>query len=125
MPIFIFVGAKYCHISRKMETVFAKKEVGEFYNYHFVCMRMDPTKVMENFRLTNWGISQVPCILFLDANRKIVERCNGYLDEKRIIEKGQKALAAIEDENKQTPQSSPIQTLVKRITPKNLLTTFQ
>jgi len=125
MPIFIFVGAKYCRYSRKMEAEMIKKEVGDFYNYHFVCMRMDPSKIIENFRLTNWGISQVPCVLFLDANKKIVQRCDGFLDESQLVRVGQKALISIEEENKQVPQPTPIQIFVKHITSNKLWTAFK
>ena len=99
-PIFIFVGTKYCDLSRRMEDVMgSNNEVGKFYNTHFVCIRMDPTEFWTNFRLTNWGIAEVPVTIFMNSKKKIVYKVNGYLGARKLIEEGQKAASIIEKEN--------------------------
>jgi len=96
-PIFIFIGTKKCGLSCRMEELMKNNnKVAGFYNSHFICTRMDPTEVITNFRLTNWGISQVPVMLFMNSKRKIIYRINGYQDAEKLIEAGNNATNLID-----------------------------
>jgi thioredoxin-related protein len=54
-PIFIFASTPYCHLSRTMETLMEDKKLGEYYKEHFICIQLDPSVLMNNIRLYDWG----------------------------------------------------------------------
>lgn len=94
-PIFVLVSAKYCHISQQMEKVLVSKNVGDLYNDKFINYRMDPSILANNFRLTNWGITNVPYCLFMNTKHQIMHKAGGFIDEKRMQDEATKALEAI------------------------------
>lgn len=95
-PIFIFVGASYCQLCRKMEKTLADKDVVNFYNSNFICMKMDPTDFGTNLRLGNWGVKAMPAELYLDENRKIFYKASGYMDAAQLLVQGRKAMKLAE-----------------------------
>src|SRR5207249_2850841 len=76
-PIFIFIGASYCNISARMNNIFRQKEVGAVLNENFVCNKMS-TGIVNNFRASNWGVTNVPTYLFFSPKGKLVYKCDGF-----------------------------------------------
>lgn len=96
-PIFIFVAGAYCHLSKELLTdVFSKKEVGDYLNRQFVCMKMDPQPMSNHLRLSNWGITNVPSMIYLAPDgKRIVYKSSGFKFEKALISEAQLALGIL------------------------------
>src|SRR5687768_17316036 len=76
--IFVLVTGDYCTSSRKMKRVLADKKVGEFYNKNFVSTNFDAENFAQYYRASNWGVSSVPAMVFLDKNRNVIHTVEGF-----------------------------------------------
>ena len=63
--VFIFVGSEHCDLCLRTKETFQNKEVAELYNAKYVNLKLNPDKVYNNMRLTNWGVSQIPYLIFM------------------------------------------------------------
>lgn len=68
------------------------KRVCEFYNKNFISTKFDADNFLQFYRASNWGISKVPAMVFLDKNRNVIHKAEGYLDAQGIIAEGEIAL---------------------------------
>ena len=99
-PIFIFVGAPFCNLSQRMNRIFNNKEVGNYFNEHFVCKMMDASTTFNNLRLSNWGVTSVPSFIYMDSQKHIIYKSTGYKDEDDLIAEAGKVLSKIEADQK-------------------------
>lgn len=90
--IFVLITGEYCTASNKMKRVMADKRVAEFYNKNFVNTNFDAENFLQYFRASNWGVSSVPAVVFLDKDRNVVHKVEGYMNAQEILREAQVAL---------------------------------
>lgn len=77
--IFMDAYAEWCGPCKKMaRDVFSQKEVGDYYNAHFVNVKMDMEKGDGIGLSVDFGIQAYPTLLFINADGKVVHRAVGY-----------------------------------------------
>lgn len=91
--IFVLVTGDYCTSSRKMKRVLNDKKVGEFYNKNFVSTNFDAENFVEHYRASNWGISSVPAMVFLDKNRNVIHKVEGFRNADGMLQEAKAALS--------------------------------
>lgn len=80
-----------CKAMAKKE--FPKKEMGDYLNPKFVCLKMDMEKG-EGVNLGNrYDVNCYPTYLFLNDKGEVLFRMSAYMDVKRFIEETEKGLA--------------------------------
>ncbi len=91
--IFVLVTGDYCSASRKMKRVLQDGKVGEFYNKNFVSTNFDAENFIQHYRASNWGVTSVPAMVFLDKNRKVIHKKEGFLNAEGMLKEAQEAMA--------------------------------
>ena len=91
--IFIDCYTTWCGPCKSMaKKTFVNKEVGEYYNKNFICLKMDMEKG-EGIKIAgNYSIEAYPTYLFLDSKGEVKHRDLGFIDATRFIEVGKTAL---------------------------------
>ncbi|MGZ5280894.1 MAG: thioredoxin fold domain-containing protein [Bacteroidia bacterium] len=90
--IFVLITGEYCTSSKKMKRVMTDKRVAEFFNKKFVSTNFDAENFFQFYRSSNWGISAVPAMVFLDKDRNVVHKVEGYLNVQSVLKEAQTAL---------------------------------
>lgn len=87
--IFMDAYAEWCGPCKKMaRDVFTQKEVGDYFNAHFVNVKMDMEKGEGIGLSSNFGIQAYPTLLFIDSEGKVVHRSVGYHTTDLLIQLG-------------------------------------
>jgi len=74
------------------KTIFPQKEVGDFYNSHFINLSFDMEKGDGKNIASKYGIHAFPTLLFLNADGEMVHVRIGALEANLLIELGKTAL---------------------------------
>ncbi|NUM32389.1 MAG: thioredoxin family protein [Bacteroidetes bacterium] len=91
--IFIDCYATWCGPCKNMtKKVFIKKEVGEFYNQNFVCIKLDMETAEGETIGNKYSVEAYPTYLFIDNNGALKHKDLGYLDPDAFIALGKNAL---------------------------------
>ncbi len=103
--IFMDCFATWCGPCKAMEKeVFSNSEVGDYFNQHFISVRLQLDKTgNDNAQVRDWyssasavskefGIPGYPTFLFFSPNGQLVYRDLGFIDSKQLVEKGRKAM---------------------------------
>ncbi len=92
--IFIDCFTTWCGPCKSMsKKIFTQKDVGDFYNKNFICVKMD-MDLAEGISVNDKYIVDVyPTYLFIDSKGTIKHRDIGYIAAKKFIELGKTALA--------------------------------
>ncbi|RYD82748.1 MAG: hypothetical protein EOP53_02840 [Sphingobacteriales bacterium] len=93
--IFVLVTGNYCTASRKMKRSLTegKNKAGKFFNDNFVSTNFDAEDFVQHYRASNWGISTVPAMVFLDKNRHVVHKYQGFRTTDQMVYEAQIALS--------------------------------
>ncbi|MCX6351225.1 MAG: thioredoxin fold domain-containing protein [Bacteroidetes bacterium] len=102
--IVLFVTSEECEVCRQLKQNFKDEELKEFYKKSFVVCHMDPNKLANNFRLTNWGVSEVPTLLFMDTKTKILLKVSGYKSKDELITAANDAIDIYNKKGLKTPE---------------------
>ncbi len=91
--IFVDAYTKWCGPCRRMQNnIFPTKAAGDFYNKHFINMKMD----MESQEGMKWGlkypVGAYPTFFFIAPDGKISYTHTGGMDAERFIQMGKSAL---------------------------------
>lgn len=85
--IFMDAYAEWCGPCKKMaRDVFTEKEVGDYYNAHFVNVKMDMEKGDGIGLSVDFGIQAYPTLLFINSEGKVVHRAVGYHTSDLLID---------------------------------------
>lgn len=105
--IFVLVTGKYCPTSKKMHKVLLNPKVCEFYNKSFVNTIFDAQNPAQYYRASNWGVSSIPAMIFLNKHREVVHLTEGYLDANGMIAEAKTALEIERKNNAKNKPSGP------------------
>lgn len=93
LPVFIDVYTDWCVPCKRMEKeIFVLPEVGEFYNDHFICYRLNAEKGEGPSLAVKYGVSAYPTWLYLDKDGSMRTRRTDYLEAGAFIDAGKEAL---------------------------------
>lgn len=91
--IFVDAYAVWCGPCKKMvKNVFPKKEVGEYYNSHFVNIKMDMERGEGLKFRKKYPVRAFPTFLYISSEGEIVLSVSGYRQPKDFVEVGRKAV---------------------------------
>ncbi len=91
--IFMDCYTTWCGPCKKMaKNIFVKKEVGDYYNKNFICLKMDMEQGEGLTVATNYSIEAYPTYLFINSKGVVKHRELGYIESERFIQVGKTAL---------------------------------
>ncbi len=91
--LFIDCFTTWCGPCKSMsKKIFTQKEVGDYYNKNFICLKMDMELAEGMSVQEKYGVEAYPTYLFIDSKGNIKHRDLGYIDAKKFIEVGKSAL---------------------------------
>jgi len=89
VPVFIDAFTTWCGPCKMMSsTVFPDKEVGEYYNANFICMKIDMEKEEGPQIAAKYAVRSYPSFLFLKSNGDVVSRDVGARGAQEFITLG-------------------------------------
>jgi thiol-disulfide isomerase/thioredoxin len=91
--IFIDFYTSWCGPCKMLsKNIFPLKEVGDFYNKHFVSYKVDAEKGEGPKLAQKYGVKAYPTLVFTDANGKFLHQGVGGMQAKPLIELGKAAM---------------------------------
>ena len=96
--IFVDNYTSWCGPCKQMaKEIFPLKEVGDFYNKHFICYKLDCEKGDGVEVAKTYQINSFPTYLFVDGDGKLFYRSGGYMPLDKFIAEGETALEEFAD----------------------------
>lgn len=94
--VFVDIYTSWCGPCKHMaKEIFTQKTVGDFYNAHFLCLKLDAEKDADGKAVASrFGVNAYPTMLFIDGNGELVYRLLGGKRADEFVQEGQKALDA-------------------------------
>jgi thioredoxin 1 len=87
--IFLDVYATWCGPCKKMKKyTFADKEVGQYYNEHFINVSLDGEQGDGSIISNRYVVTGYPALLFIDGDGKLVTQRNGYHTSQELLAAG-------------------------------------
>ena len=91
-PLYIHCFADWCHYCMYMaDSVYTDKEVADFYNANFVCIKIDMEKEGKDLATAISGHTW-PTMLFYDTNGELMHRAAGRKYKQAFLDLGKEAL---------------------------------
>lgn len=91
--IFVDVYTEWCAPCKKLEKeVFTRPEVAEFFNQHFINLKINAEKGGGVEFSSVFDVNAYPCALFFSPDGRLVHRTVGYFEAPAFIENGKNAL---------------------------------
>jgi thioredoxin-related protein len=92
--IFIDCYTTWCGPCKSMaKKTFTNKEVGDYYNKNFICVKMDMESGEGPKLQSTYSVEAYPTFLFINSKGEVKHRELGYIDAVRFIEVGKIALS--------------------------------
>lgn len=89
--VFIDCYTTWCGPCKKLSSeVFTKKEIGDYFNQSFICLKMDMDREGANVK-SKYDIRAYPSLLFLDHQGTVIHKIIGYRPYKILLEEAKKA----------------------------------
>lgn len=91
--IFVDAYTTWCGPCKLMSAkTFPDKSVGEFYNTHFLNVKLDMEKGEGLDFSDKYGVSAFPTLLYIDGEGQLVMKAVGYMDPAKFLDAGRSAL---------------------------------
>ena len=91
--IFMDSYTSWCGPCKMMSAkTFPDKNVGDFYNPNFVCVKFDMEKGEGPMLSDKFNVDAYPTLLYIDADGNLVSKSVGYQEADRFVETGKNAL---------------------------------
>jgi thiol-disulfide isomerase/thioredoxin len=98
--IFIDGYATWCGPCKRMaKTVFLEKEVGDYFNEHFISLKIDVERGEGPYIKAKYGIEGLPGYVFIDADDNVVYRFAAAMPTKMFMSEVKKAVKNAKDPN--------------------------
>lgn len=95
--LFVDANTAWCGPCRRMAAnVFTQDKVGDFYNQHFINLKIDMEKGDTDFR-ARYSVRAYPTLLFIDESGEIVKKKVGGQRANGLIQLGKDALALFDN----------------------------
>jgi len=92
--VFVDCYTTWCGPCKSMaKKTFVNKEVGDYYNTNFICVKIDMEQGEGPDVATQYSIEAYPTYLFLDSKGDVKHKDLGFIDAERFIQVGKTALA--------------------------------
>jgi len=99
--LFLDIYATWCGPCKKLKSrTFSNKEVGDFYNQHFINVSLDGEKGQGPLLSNEFNLRSYPSLFYIDENGKLVQLISGYQDSNDLINIGKSVIAEL---NKKQP----------------------
>lgn len=93
--VFIDAYTTWCGPCKLMaRTVFTEKQVGDYYNSHFVNLKMDMETSEGMFLAKQYSVQAYPTYLFIKPNGELVKRNMGATNSEKFIAFGKAAVSS-------------------------------
>lgn len=90
--IFMDAYTSWCGPCRMMDKdVFTNKQVGQYFNQHFVNLKMNMENKEGRELAAKYQVRAYPSLLFIDGSGQVVHRATGYHEAEQLLEVGQAA----------------------------------
>ncbi|MFR3330131.1 MAG: thioredoxin family protein [Odoribacter splanchnicus] len=91
--VFVDIYTSWCGPCKMMaKNVFTLKEVGDFYNKKFVCIKLDAEKEKDHGFLKKYNVAAFPTYFWLDADGNILDTQSGMTSPEGFIRYGENAM---------------------------------
>lgn len=95
--LFVFIYGKHCLKSKRMvNESFADTSVIRLYSNAFVCIKMNPDQIVNNYKLTNRGMTVTPSFLFYSPEKVRLYKTEGYKGHRILMNMAEIALRKME-----------------------------
>lgn len=92
--VFVDAYTSWCGPCKMMSSrTFTDAKVGEYFNEHFVSMKIDMEKGEGPQVAMKYSVRAYPTLLFLNSKGEVVHTVLGYRDATQLIEDGKKAVS--------------------------------
>lgn len=95
-PIFIDAFAPWCMPCKTMhKKVFSKAAVAEYYNKHFINVRINTESDLGKTLVKKYNVQAYPTFLFLNKDGQLMHRASGFLEDTLFLQLGKDALSPL------------------------------
>lgn len=92
--VFVDCYTSWCGPCKMLaKNVFTQDSVADFYNKHFVCVKIDMEKGEGVQLAKQYEVGAYPTLLYIDATGKQIHGVTGYMQPSELIRSGEKALS--------------------------------
>lgn len=89
-PVFLDIYTTWCGPCKKLKAnTFSNKNVGAFYNKHFINVSVDAEKGEGRTLAKQFNITGFPTLIFVDAEGKLINKTMGYHNAKDFLKLGE------------------------------------
>lgn len=84
--VFVDAYADWCGPCKMMErNTFSNAEVADYFNSHFINLKMDVETAEGNAIAEDFGVTALPTLLFIGSDGKAIKKTIGYMDAERLL----------------------------------------